>query len=479
VRPSLERRPAGRGEPVRRARVGAPEAGCDVVAFLSVVSFPAARLQVQMPHQMRKQKILEVAQSGVIYSAMPSKQLRFRTRLFAILSLFALVPAALVTVLWGVTVGSALPLVTGRAGWDSVAATGRRAIAAADSAPLTRSQRALFQAHERELTASLEQAERFNYLVRRGAEAVLLSSIVALAAIGFGASRVAGHLSRQLSRPIDELVAWTEMIRRGEPLPPAPNRRGAPEFEILRQRLRMAAVALDLGRQRAVEAERLRAFRESARQVAHELKNPLTPIRFAIDRLRRGTPPELSETLEVLATETERLERTARSFAQFGRLPEGPPSEIDVGEMVRYAATTTVPQTMKLRLEVAEGLPMILGFHDALAGAVANVLLNAVDACNGCGTVSVSVSETTLQQQAAVRIVVADDGPGIPTTQLQRIWEPYVTNTAGGTGLGLAIARQAIWAHDGVVAAESQPGTGTQIQFVLPVNAGASLGEEM
>ncbi|MGI9089512.1 MAG: hypothetical protein ACR2GG_00245, partial [Gemmatimonadaceae bacterium] len=87
------------------------------------MSFPAARLQVQMPHQMRKQKILEVAQSGVIYSAMPSKQLRFRTRLFAILSLFALVPAALVTVLWGVTVGSALPLVTGRAGWDSVAAT--------------------------------------------------------------------------------------------------------------------------------------------------------------------------------------------------------------------------------------------------------------------------------------------------------------------------------------------------------------------
>lgn len=413
--------------------------------------------------------ILEVAQSGVIYSAMPSKQLRFRTRLFAILSLFALVPAALVTVLWGVTVGSALPLVTGRAGWDSVAATGRRAIAAADSAPLTRSQRALFRAHERELSASLEQAERFNYLVRRGAEAVVISSVVALAAIGFGASRVAGHLSRQLSRPIDELVAWTELIRNGEPVPPAPNRRGAPEFEILRQRLRTASVALDLGRQRAVEAERLRAFRESARQVAHELKNPLTPIRFAIERLRRGTPPELSETLEVLATETERLERTARSFAQFGRLPEGPASEIDVGEMVRYAANATVPPTMELRLEVADGLPMVTGYHDALAGAVANVLLNAVDACAGRGRITVSVCETQLQQQRAVRITVADEGPGIAATQLQRIWEPYVTNKAGGTGLGLAIARQAVWAHDGAVAAHSMPGAGTRIEFTLPV----------
>lgn len=419
--------------------------------------------------------ILEVAQSGVIYSAMPSKQLRFRTRLFAILSLFALVPAALVTVLWGVTVGSALPLVTGRAGWDSVAATGRRAIAAADGAPLTRSQRRLFRAHERELSASLEQAERFNYLVRRGVEVVVISSVVALAAIGFGASRVAGHLSRQLSRPIDELVAWTELIRNGEPVPPAPNRRGAPEFEILRQRLRIAAVALDVGRQRAVEAERLRAFRESARQVAHELKNPLTPIRFAIERLRRGTPPELSETLEVLATETERLERTARSFAQFGRLPEGPASEIDVGEMVRYAATATVPETMELRLEVADGLPMLTGYHDALAGAVANVLLNAVDACGGRGRITVSVCETRLQQQQpAVQITVADNGPGIAATQLQRIWEPYVTNKAGGTGLGLAIARQAVWAHDGAVAAHSTPGAGTRIEFILPVNTAGS-----
>ncbi len=85
----------------------------------------------------------------------------------------------------------------------------------------------------------------------------------------------------------------------------------------------MAAVALDLGRQRALEAERLRAFRESARQVAHEIKNPLTPIRFAIERLRRGTGPELADAVDVLATETERLERTARSFAQFGRLPGG------------------------------------------------------------------------------------------------------------------------------------------------------------
>ncbi|MDQ6738657.1 MAG: HAMP domain-containing histidine kinase [Gemmatimonadota bacterium] len=401
---------------------------------------------------------------------MPPKQLHYRTRLFLILSLFALVPAAMLTVLWGVTLGSALPLVTGRAGWDSVAATGRRAIAAARTAPLTRAQRTAFKDHERELGASLEQAERFNYLVRRGSEVILVTSVIVLAAIGFGASRVAGHLSRQLSRPIDELVDWTELIRRGEQLPSAPRRRGAPEFETLRQRLKMAAVALELGRQRALEAERLRAFRESARQVAHELKNPLTPIRFAIERLRRSAPAELAETIEVLATETERLERTARSFAQFGRLPEGPPSRIDVGEMVRYAANATVPPSMTLELQVADALPMILGYHDALAGAISNVLLNAVDACGSRGTVVVRVSDVVVQGRPAVIISIEDDGPGIGAQQLKRIWEPYVTNKAGGTGLGLAIARQAVWAHEGSVSARSDIGAGTTIEFIVPVD---------
>ena len=93
---------------------------------------------------------------------------------------------------------------------------------------------------------------------------------------------------------------------------------------MLRDGMRQMATDVEAGRARAVEAERLAAFRESARQVAHELKNPLTPIRFAVDRLKRGVPPELADTVEVLSTESARLEAMARSFAQFGRLPEGP-----------------------------------------------------------------------------------------------------------------------------------------------------------
>jgi signal transduction histidine kinase len=239
---------------------------------------------------------------------------------------------------------------------------------------------------------------------------------------------------------------------------------------------------LELGRTREIEAERAAALRETARQVAHELKNPLTPIRFAVERLRRELPnmsPELLETVDVLDVESRRLEAMARSFSQFGRLPEGPQAEIDVGELVRYTARSTVPSEIQLALDIADGTPMIHGHHDALARALSNVILNAVDACrtappDGRGGITVRVrpheDDASTGNTRAVEIAVADTGCGIPLEQLSRIWEPYVTSKPGGTGLGLAIARQTVVAHHGSVGAESVPGRGTTIRFILPVN---------
>ena len=404
------------------------------------------------------------------------RPLRFRTRLFAILTLFAVVPAMVLTLAWGVTVREALPLVSGSAAWERVAGTGRQAIAAANAARLTPAQRAALAAHEQELARSLEQARRWEYVAARAVRVIAVAGVLWLALLAVLASRVAGHLSRQLSRPLDELVGWAERIARGDPLPDGPARRGAPEFEVLRQRLRRTARELELGRQRALEAERLSAFRETARQVAHELKNPLTPIRFAIARIRNAVGPELAEPVEVLTVETERIDRLARSFAQFGRLPEGTMSEVDLGELARYTARATVPAHVPLSVEVEEPLPLVRGHHDALARALSNVLLNAVDACadragaaGHSGDITVRVGRASLGAVEAVEIAVRDSGCGIPSSQLERIWEPYVTTKAGGTGLGLAIARQTVLAHDGQVEADSVPGRGTEIRFRLPV----------
>jgi len=420
-------------------------------------------------------------------------QLRFRTRLVLILSLFAIVPALLLTLLWSGTVSTALPFVTERSAWDSVAASGEKAIAAARQVPLTASQRRAIDAHERELRLSVEQARRYSFLAARTVRVIAIAGVLALLVLTGAASRVAGHLSRQLSRPLDELVRWTELIGHGEPLPPPPEPtviptarkngdggttvevttsrvRGAPEFETLRRSMREMVSELEHGRRQAVEAERLHAFRESARRVAHEIKNPLTPIRFALARLRGQAPAELQEDVGVIAVESERLDRMARSFAEFGRLPEGPPAEIDMGELVRYTARSSVPPTIALDLQIDENLPRVHGHNGALAGALSNVLLNAVDASGEHGHITVSARSVSAGGRSAVRISVADNGNGIAPEKLATIWEPYVTNKPGGTGLGLAIARQAVWAHDGTVNATSTLGKGTEIQLTIPAD---------
>jgi signal transduction histidine kinase len=406
------------------------------------------------------------------------KRVGFRGRLFAILLAFALVPSILIAVAWNATGSFVLPLVSGTAAWDSVAATGERAMTAVRGADLTDEQRRALDAHERVLRSSVVNSRQADFVFRQGAKMLAVMTLLAVLVLGVVASRVAGHLSRNLSRPLRELVGWTERIGRSEPLPTTPPRRGAPEFEVLRRSMREMAGELEIGRARAVEAERSAALRESARQVAHELKNPLTPIRFAVERLRREASPELAETVEVLATESQRLEELARSFAQFGRLPEGPRAEVDVGELARYTARATIPPNVDVHVDVADDVPMISAHHDALARALSNVMLNAVDACKDGGAVGVRVRRTAHAGHDAVEIAVADTGCGISPERLSRIWDPYVTSKPGGTGLGLAIARQAVLAHHGTVSAESRLGGGTEIRFVLPVEANHNGTEE-
>ena len=398
------------------------------------------------------------------------RHLGFRARLFGILLLFATLPALVLTLAWSVTLTGLAPLVTSDAMWARVAETGDAALRAARAAPLTAEQRAAIDAHELELQQSVTLAARFNYMARRALPILLVGALLGLGLLVLVASRVAGHLSRQLSRPLDEVVGWTERIARGRALPEDPPRRGAPEFAVLRRRMRAMATELERGRLRALETERLRSFRETARQVAHELKNPLTPIRFAIARLEREAPPSLAEPVEVLAVESERLERMARSFSQFGRLLEGPSTDLDAVELVRYTARATVPPEIPLTVDVEGEVALVHGYHDALGRALGNVLLNAVDACREGGSIRVRVRNTPVLERAGVEIAVQDTGSGIPREQLARIWDPYVTSKSTGTGLGLAIVRQIVTAHDGTVAAESEPGRGTTIIIGLPAS---------
>ena len=393
------------------------------------------------------------------------KHPRFRTRLFLILALFALVPAVVLTAAWSYAAASALPYMSGSGAWERIATSGQRAIDLARAAPGSAAASAALAEHEQLLGESRMQARRFGLLTRIALPRIVVAGLVLLAILSLLATRVAGHLSRQVSRPLDELVGWTDRIAKAErlPLPHEGEAKGAPEFGVLRAGMRQMAADIEAGRRSAIEAERLSAFRESARQVAHELKNPLTPIRFAITSLRRSAQPEQRDAVEVLETESARLEAMAKSFAQFGRLPEGPTATVDLAELARETVRTTLPLEMTVRIDGDDGV-LVTGQHDALQRALANVLLNAVDATQGRGAVVVRVQVQGGESVIAVR----DDGVGIASEQLERIWDPYVTAKTGGTGLGLAIVKQTVVAHGGRVEAESERGRGTEIRLRFP-----------
>ena len=397
----------------------------------------------------------------------------FRLRLFAMLLLFALVPTIAVTLVWAGTASRALAMMSAGSAWERVARSGEAALRAAREVPLTQDQARAVEAHETELRQSVELATRFDFVAGRTMRLILLGALLVVILVAVGASRVAGHLSRQLSRPLDELVGWTGLIRAGRSIPEQTTRRGAPEFEVLRTGMRTMAAELETGRRRALEAERADAFRESARRFAHELKNPLTPIRFAVERLRRAVPDELRETVDVLAEESSRLETMARSFAQFGRLPDGTAAEIDLVELVTRTARTTVPARIAVSVEAEDELPLVVGYHEPLVRAVANVLLNAVDACSAGRSprprIDVRVMHDLLGGDPAVCIAIRDTGCGIPHDEISRMFDPYVTTKPGGTGLGLAIARQTMAAHHGVIEASSTVGIGTEMRMRIPL----------
>ena len=393
--------------------------------------------------------------------------LPFRRRIFGILVALTAVPITLAVVGWVLAARTAAPSAGARVALEGAAASARQMLERMDTTHLTARERAAFRHHLNQLSNSVTLVRRAETYLRYYAAgfAALVLALGALAIIA--AIRLAGHLSRQLSRPIDELVGWTRLIRRRTPLPADAPTRGAPEFEALRQALRELATALEAAREQELEAERLRAFREVARRVAHEIKNPLTSMRIAVDQLRRVAAPAhspMAAAAEVMAAETDRLARLAREFADFGRLPEGPKSEVDLVELLDDLGRTAVPPGVEVSVRADGGPRTISGHYDPLRRAFGNLMRNASEAMGGCGSIEIAVNG---DGQGLV-VTLADHGPGIPAELRQRVFEPYFTTKQDGTGLGLALVRHTIEAHGGTLTVFETPGGGATFSIVLP-----------
>ena len=242
-----------------------------------------------------------------------------------------------------------------------------------------------------------------------------------------------------------------------------------------------------------VRTERLQAVAELSASLAHEIRNPLASIRSATEQLarRRGLAPggEDDEDGTLLHTlivrEADRLSRLLGDFLDFARAQVSRLALLDLGEVARGAAALAAahperPDGVEVTVAVTPGLPMVEGDEDLLHRAVFNLVLNAVQAVEPGGRVSVRVEPHDAVGPAVpdgqgpeapplIAVSVTDDGPGIPPALRTRLFEPFVSGKPGGTGLGLPVVHRAVEAHRGLVLVDSLP-RGTRFTMFLPAS---------
>jgi signal transduction histidine kinase len=324
--------------------------------------------------------------------------------------------------------------------------------------------RQAMQRHQAAIDTLLISVTRTQDQQSRWPQAAALFIVVAATVMVILIAVAAPMLSRQYASPLNEIVEWTRRIQRREPVPDATKPGTMPELVTLQRSLYELQQGLERARASELEAERLRAFGEVARRVAHEMKNPLTPIRLAVRQLAKRAPSDMHDELDVIAAESARLEGMAREFAELGRLPEGVAAPVDLRELLEDLLRNTVPEGMARAMHCDDDNATIEGYYDPLRRAFSNVLRNAVEACDGHGTIAVAID----RQNGRIRVALSDDGPGVPEATRERIFEPYYTEKGDGTGLGLAIVRQTIEQHHGTIAVADTPGGGATFLVHFP-----------
>ncbi len=291
---------------------------------------------------------------------------------------------------------------------------------------------------------------------------------------GLGALVLSGFAARQLSLPIGTLQRGALALAAGER---EPRLQADPpvEFQPVFTAFRQMAHDLEASREQEARAQRVLAWGEMARQVAHEIKNPLTPMRLGMQHLRRARQDPrvdfdtvLDENVTRMLGEIDRLDEVARAFSKYGTVPtERLPAEpVDTARVVHDVVELERMGADGVRWEImgtdAPRLAM------ARAGELREVLLNVLENARLADARTVTTTVAVAGDQ--VMITVADDGHGIPDAALPRIFEPHFSTRTSGSGLGLAISRRIIegWGGSILVASSTAPGQqGTQVRIAL------------
>jgi len=282
-------------------------------------------------------------------------------------------------------------------------------------------------------------------------------------------------IAARVSRPIEQLAHAAEQVASGNWETRVPQR-GKDEIGVLAISFNHMTSELVAQRDRLVQTERVAAWRELARRLAHELKNPLFPLQLTVENLvrARGLPAAefdevFRESTQTLGMEIANLKTIIGRFSDFSRMPKPQLERIDARDVLDRVSSfykTASPEGIAIRF--VTNLPASQAPIDAdpelLHRALCNLVLNAMDAMPNGGTLTLSAESNENQ----VEIRVSDTGEGLTPEECERLFTPYYTTKQHGTGLGLAIVQSVVADHNGAIAVESRVGGGATFVITLP-----------
>jgi len=282
----------------------------------------------------------------------------------------------------------------------------------------------------------------------------------------------------RVTRPVEELVRAAQDVAAGNwnTRVEAP---GDDEISQLAESFNRMTAELLSQRERLVQAERVAAWRELARRLAHELKNPLFPLQLTVENLVRArlqSPQQFDEVFRessrTLLTEISNLKAIIGRFSEFSKMPHPQLQPVQVNDLLRdvaqlFQAQLQAPgrEPIACKLDLDEGLVPIAADPELLHRALSNLVLNAMDAMPNGGTLTLR----SRREDSKVTIEVTDTGSGMTPEERERIFTPYYTSKQHGTGLGLAIVQSVVSDHGGKISVQSEPGQGTSFVIELSI----------
>ena len=284
-------------------------------------------------------------------------------------------------------------------------------------------------------------------------------------------------VSARITRPVEELAEGAREVAAGR-WETRVDVRSTDEIGQLGTAFNDMTRTLAIQRDRLLQTERVAAWRELARRLAHELRNPLFPLQITVENLQRARQLDAKQFLEVfnestatLKAELTNLNTIVGRFSDFSKMPAPQFARVDINEALRNIIRLFEPQfnvvgkpTITPEYFLTEPLPEIDADAVLLHRAFQNLVLNALDAMPSGGTLTLRTSE----QGGYVRIEVADTGSGLTAEECARLFTPYYTTKHQGTGLGLAIVQSVVSDHHGSISVSSEEGRGTTFRIELP-----------